>query len=140
MSNANTERKIEIENYIKENNVAAIRNLLDAGMAPMEEIWFVTTYKGSEYEGNTNLLNLACLHDKLDVVKVLVEYGLDLNPAGESLLYVPLTWQRASIFSYLVECGASINKNKDEVERLFLWLEKCDFSQIREAFKILKLP
>lgn len=34
MSNANTERKIEIENYIKENNVAAIRNLLDSGMAP----------------------------------------------------------------------------------------------------------
>lgn len=38
MNNANTERKIEIENYIKENNVTAIRNLLDSGMAPMEEI------------------------------------------------------------------------------------------------------
>lgn len=140
MNDAKTERKIEIENYIKENNVTAIRNLLDAGMAPMEEISFVTTYGGKEYEGNTNLLNLACLHDNLDVVKVLVEYGLDLNPAGESLLYVPLTWKRGAIFSYLVECGASINKNKDEVERLFLWLEKCDFSQIQEAVKKLKLP
>ena len=140
MSNANTERKIEIENYIKENNVAAIRSLLDAGMAPREEILFVATYKGSEFECNTNLLNLACLHDKLDIVKVLVEYGLDLNPAGESLLYVPLTWQRAAIFSYLVECGASIEKSKEEVERLFLWLEKCDFSQIQEAVKKLELP
>ncbi len=140
MSDVNTERKIEIENYIKENNVTAIRSLLDAGMAPLEEIVFVTMYKGSEYEGNTNLLNLACLHDKLDVVKVLVEYGLDLNPAGKSLLYVPLTWQRGAIFSYLVECGATIEKSQKEVERLFLWLEKCDFAEIQEAVKKLKLP
>ncbi len=141
MSNANTERKIEIENYIKENNVAAIRNLLDSGMAPMEKIHYMERdWKDRECEYTTTLLQMSCFHDKLDIVKLLVEYGLDLNPAGESLLYLPLTWKRTAIFSYMVECGASIEKSQKEVERFFLWLGKCDFAEIQEAVKKLKLP
>lgn len=136
-----TDRKNEIENYVKTNNVDAIREMLEHGMSPKEEIHYTSVdMNGREFENTSTLFNLACFHDKLDIVKLLVEYKLDLNPKEGTLLYIPFTWNRTAIFSYMVECGASIEKSQDQISRLFLWMDECDFSEVEEAVKKLELP
>ena len=132
------EKNLEMEAYIKAGDVEAVRAKLDGGMSPDEKFQFYNEEFDSVF--TTDCMTLAILNNQLEIVKLLVEYGVDLNPDEDSLLYLALRNGCSSIFCYFVEQGLEIEHTQKEIARLFLNMEDCDFESIKPAVKKMGLP
>lgn len=126
--------------YIKTGNINAVRTLLDKGMPPNTQLHYKYIFLGDKLEATATPIEFAITNGQLEIVELLVERGAELNPIGESLLYLPLNFNYPSIFAYLVEQGARINNNQKEISRLFLNMDKCDFPDIMPTVKKMNLP
>lgn len=94
---------------INSGSIPMLQYLLDQGMNI--NITFTTSSYGDGY----NAINLASIHGNLDVVRFLVENGIDLNaenPFHTTPLHEAVTYDNFSVVQYLVENGAYVNARK----------------------------
>lgn len=92
----------QVKKLIRDGNVKAISELIASGKS-------ITTYKRQG-----TLLHIAAEYKQLEIVKLLVDKGADLNLRNK-LKYTPLMistsseWRNDSIAAYLINHGADLN-------------------------------
>jgi hypothetical protein len=115
-----------IKNVVWDGNVSGLRELLETYDDVTER---VIDYKGSK------VLHYAACYGQVDILKLLIQYGADVNAVnnfGRSVLYYACRSKSVSLTLELLCLGAKIDKNALEYDRTG-WLV-----QIEERLETLR--
>lgn len=140
----------EVLNYIKRNNIEAVKLALDAGLSPnvtiygTSALYYATKYKRYEilkllFDNGANqqieinsILKEAILNKDIDCAKLLIQNGADINYydgiANETLLYTTLKKKEYEIARLLIENGAKVDERSGNFIKKNKLDMKCDIS------------
>ena len=91
-------------------DLRSVKSFLDAGVSPN------AVELGKDFEGSSALDCAAGVGKSLDVVRMLVEHGADVNASdgwGAAPIHSAAVWGNADIVAYLIAHGANVNADDD---------------------------
>ena len=120
---------------IKSGDIEAIRSLLHAGHSPNEPQCYHVMIGDWPRDDEASPLELAVLENRMDIVQLLIECGADLTHNPEELLCGSLRSQDLTLFSFLVDVGVRIPATQRDICRLFLHLVDRDEPNVLPILK-----